>query len=572
MNNPEISKILYEIADILEMQSVQFKPVAYRKAAQSIESMQEDIRDIYKKGGVKALQEIPGVGQHIALKIETLLKTGKLSYYEKLKAEIPKGVMELIDVPGIGPKKAMHLYKKLGIKTVKELENAVKQHKIKGMKGFGEKTEKNIEKGIEIEKKGKERLLLGIALPAANEIKEKLSQLKEVRQIHIAGSLARMKETIGDIDLLASSNQPEKVMDYFTTMPDVSRVLAKGPTKSSVLLKTGLQIDLRIVSEEQYGSALQYFIGSKEHNIALRKIAIEQGYKLSEYGLFNKNNKRIAGRTEQEIYKKLGMQWPEPELRENTGEITAAIKHKLPKIITQADIKGDLHVHSNSTTDAVNTIEEMAEAAKNLGYEYIAVSDHANTPLLHGIKKSEFSKYLKRIDEAQKKVKGIKIIKAMEVNINPDGTLDMPGRILKQLDIVNAGIHTHFNDSKTQNTERLLKVMGNEHITAIVHPACRLFGRRNAMEFDLDKIFEAAKKSNKILEISANFKRLDLSDVNARAAKEFGVKLAISTDAHSVDVLNNMQFGVGTARRAWCEKKDVVNTMSYKELMRFLNK
>lgn len=571
MNNIEISKILYEIADLLDMQSVQFKPMAYRKAAAGIESMQEEIQDIYKKGGVKALQEIPGVGQHIAVKIETMLKTGRLPYYEKLKTDVPKGLMELVDVPGIGPKKAMYFYKKLKIKNIADLEKAVKQHKIKGITGFGEKSEKNIEHGIEIEKAGKERLLLGVALPIANEVKHRLCQLKEVQNIHLAGSLARMKETIGDIDILACSKQPEKVMNYFTTMPDVAKVLAKGSTKSSILLKNSVQIDLRIVSEEQYGSALQYFIGSKDHNIALRKIAIEKGFKLSEYGLF-KNNKLIAGRTEQDIYKKLGMSWPEPELRENHGEIQAAIKHKLPKLITQKDVKGDLHIHTNSTTDAVNSIEEMAEKAKKLGYEYIAVSDHAKMPLLHGITESDFSKYIKRIEDAQKKVSGIKILKAMEVNITHDGAVDMPRKILEQLDLVNSGIHSHFNDSKKQNTERLLKTMSNEYVTTIAHPTCRLFGRRNAMDFDWNKVFDAAKNSNKILEISANSKRIDLNDINARAAKESGVKLAINTDAHAVEQLEFIQFGVGTARRAWCEKKDILNTMNYNELMQFLKK
>lgn len=572
MKNPEIASILYDIADIYEILNVEWKPGAYRRAARGVESLSKDIEQIYKEGGIKAVMEIPGVGPGIGSHIEEYLKTGKIKDYEKLKSKIPKGVSELINIPGMGPKKAMLLNKKLHISSVKQLEAAAKSGKIAKLEGFGKTSADNILKAISLVQKGTERQMLGYAMPVVNNIIEKLKSLKEVQRISPAGSTRRMQETIGDVDILVTSSNPAKVTEFFTKMPNVMQILAKGATKSTVILNTGLQVDVRVLKDDEYGAAMQYFTGNKDHNVKLRQIAINKGYKLSEYGMFNRKTGRkvVSGKTEEEIYKKLGMDLMPPELRENRGEIEAAIKHKLPKLVELKDIKGDFHMHSRNS-DGINTIQEMAEAAHKLGYEYIALSDHSKSEYIaHGMEEKRLKSYFKEIDEANKKMKGkITIFKCSEVDILPNGEMDYSDNILKQFDIVIGSVHSAFKSPEDKMTKRMISAIENEHVDIIGHPTGRLIHRREPYAVNMDKVIKAAVDNNKVLEVNSYPDRTDLKDIYIKAAIEKGVKLAIDTDSHATTHLNFMSFGVAQARRGWAEKKDVVNTMGLKDVKRF---
>jgi len=571
MKNQEIAQIFYNIADILDMKNVAWKPVAYRKAARSLESLSKPIEDIFKEGGIKALEDIPGIGEGLAKKIIQYIQTGKIKEYEKLKKKLPKGLLQLMEIQGIGPKKAQKLYKKLGIKNIKDLEKAAKKHKIKKLKTFKEKTEENILKGIDLFKRKKGRMLLGLALPQAREISSELKKIKGVQRIEFAGSLRRMKETIGDIDILVITKNPKPVMDTFTKMSSVKRVLAKGETKSAVILKTGLQVDVRVLKPLEFGSALQYFTGNKDHNIKLRGIAIKKGFKLSEYGLFSKRGgKRVAGKTEKEIYKKLGMSYIDPELRENSGEIEAAMKGKIPRLITLKDIRGDLHIHTKAS-DGTNTIQEVAEACKKLGYEYICISEHSkSTSIAGGINEKQLEKQIKEIKKWNKKISGIKILTGIEVDILPDGSLDFSDKILKELDVVTASIHKKFKMSKKNMTKRILKAISNDNIDVLGHPTGRMIGKRPAYEFDFDKVFKAAKNTKTALEINCQPVRMDLDGSLVKKAKEFGAKFAICTDSHNLSQLNAIELGIAMARRGWCGKKDVLNTLPLNKFLKSL--
>jgi DNA polymerase (family 10) len=419
MKNLLVAKILNEIADILEMQDVEFKPRAYRKAARTVESLSKPIEEVYEENKLK---ELSAVGESIAEKIAEIIETGTSQYFEELKEQMPADIEALTSIEGMGPKSVKKLYEKLKIKTLDDLARAAEQHEIREIKGFGPKNEKNILEHLELARRGKERILLGFALPIANEIKEQLKKEKTVSQIEVTGSLRRMKETIGDVDILFSSTKPEKTADFFVTMEDVQEVLGKGITKCSVILKNNIRVDLRIVKEKSFGAALMYFTGSKDHNIELRKIAISKSYKLNEYGLFKKD-KQIAGKTEEEVYRKLGMDFIAPELRENQGEIEAAQKHRLPKLIEYDAIKGDLQVHTK-WSDGENTIEEMAEAAKALGYSYICISDHySKMKIAGGLNDKQIRKEMKEIERINEKIEDIEILKGAEVDIKADGTL-----------------------------------------------------------------------------------------------------------------------------------------------------
>ncbi|MDD5133630.1 MAG: DNA polymerase/3'-5' exonuclease PolX [Candidatus Nanoarchaeia archaeon] len=563
MLNLEISRIFYEIADILEIKEVEWKPRAYRNAARSIESLTKDVKEIYKNEGLKGLQEIPGIGEALALKIEEYIKTGKIHEYEKLKSSMPKGFSELMNISGLGPKKIRKLYKELDIKNVSDLQKAIQKRKLENIYGFGEKTEENIFKSIELLKESKKRFLLGIAYPIATLVKEKLQKLKEVNQVEIAGSLRRMQETIGDVDILVTSTNHKKVIETFVKFPEVRRILAKGETRASVILEEDIQCDLRVVNKNQFGSALQYFTGSKDHSIALRKIAIKKGYKLSEYGLF-KGKKVVASRTEKEIYNKLGFPYIEPELRENRGEL---IK-KIPNIISYNEIKGDLHIHTKAT-DGTASILEMANAAKSLGHEYIAITDHSkSSAIVNGLSESQLLKQIEEIKNLNKKIKGIKILSGSEVNILKNGDLDYSDNILKKLDVVLIGIHNGFKMSKQDMTKRILNALDNENANILVHPTGRLLNQRAPYEVDLNKIFKFCSDKNKILEIDSSLDRLDLNDINIKRAIENRVKLVIDTDSHSVKSLNNIKYGIAQARRGWCTSKDIVNTLPLKEFLK----
>ena len=572
MKNQEIAKIFYEIADFLEMEKVAFKPYAYRKAAITLETIEEDVEEIYKKGGIKFLEKIPGVGKSIAEKIAEFLKTGKIRYYQDLKKKTPVDIGELTAVEGLGPKKVKVLYQKLGIKNLKDLKKAAKAHKISLLFGFDEKTEKNILEGIKFLEQSKGRFLLGNILPTVKEIEKKFKSLKEVQKISVAGSVRRKKETIGDVDFLIITKNPSKIMDFFVSLPEVIKIWGKGTTKSSIRLKQGLDIDLRVVSEKSYGSALQYFTGSKEHNIVTRKIAMGRGLKLNEYGVF-KEKKMVAGKTEEEVYKILGMDWIPPELRENQGEIEAALRGKLPKLIELKDIKGDLHCHSK-WDGGRNSILEMAESAREIGYQYLGISDHTKfLKIEHGLNEKQLAQQRKEIDKLNSRFQILnsrfKILQGCEANILNDGSIDIKDEALKKLDYAIAGIHSSFKMSKTKMTERIIQAIKNPYIKIIAHPTGRILKRRDAYQIDMERIFRAAKETDTILEINSFPERLDLNEINIRKAIEMGVKLIINTDSHHRDQMRYMEYGVNQARRGWAEKRDIINTYPLEKLVKF---
>ena len=568
MKNLEVAELLNEIADYLEFANEPFKVRAYRKAALVIEGLSEDIEQVWKEN---RLTDLPGIGEGISKKIDEFLKTGKLKYLAELKKKTPVDMESLGKIEGIGPKTIMKLYKELKVKTVADLEKAAKKGKIQKISGLGPTVEQNILKSIEFARKTSERVPLGFALSSAEEVVIALKKLREVQKVSIAGSTRRMKETIGDIDILATSKAPEKVIDFFTKMPNVADVLAKGPTKSSVRLKEGIQVDLRVLDDNIFGAALLYFTGNKEHNILLRRIAIEKRLKLSEYGLFDsKTNKLIAGRTEEDVYKKLGMDYIEPEMREDEGEIELAQHHMLPKLIGYNDIKGDLQMHTK-WSDGSNTIEDMALAAKKLGYGYICITDHTGKlAIANALDEKRIAEQRKEIGKVNKKIKGITVLQGVEVNITDDGTLDMPDKVLKQLDIVVASIHSGFKNPKEKITRRMINAMENEHVDIIAHPTGRLITKRESYDIDLDVVFDAAKKTNTVMEINSYPERMDLRDAHVRAAVKAGVKLVISTDSHNADQLHFMKLGIGTARRGWATKNDIINTRNLKDMMRMM--
>ena len=573
MINQELAKIFYEIAEYLEMQGVSFKPYAYQKAALTLETLEESAEDIYHKDGLKGLEKIPGVGESIALKMEEYLKTGKIKYYQKLKKQTPVKIDELTAIEGMGPQKIKILYEKLKIKDLKDLEKAAQSHKIAPLFGFGEKTEKNILEGIKFLKRSKGRFLLGEILPIAKEIYQKLENLKEVEKVDMAGSLRRRQETIGDVDFLVISENPKKVMDFFVSLPGVIKVWGKGMTKASVRMSNGFDMDIRVVPKNSYGAALQYFTGSKDHNIVVRKIAMEKGLKLSEYGLF-RGSKMIAGKTEEEIYKALGMNWISPEMRENRGEIEAALKNNLPKIIDYNDIKGDLHCHSN-WDGGENTIIEMADKAVEMGYEYIGISDHTKfLRIENGLDEKQLLEQHEEIDKLNSKFQILNskfhILHGCETNILNDGSVDIKDEVLKKLDFVIAGVHSNFKLSKEKMTARIIKAMKNPNIDIISHPTGRIIKKRDEYQIDFNEILKVAKQTGTILEINAHPVRLDLNDRNIRRAKEMGVKMIINTDAHHRDQMKLMEFGIAQARRGWAEKKDIINTQPVEKLLEYL--
>ncbi|MBU1136986.1 DNA polymerase/3'-5' exonuclease PolX [Patescibacteria group bacterium] len=571
MKNLELSQIFSQMAEFLEMKEDGFRARAYNRVARVLDSLERDAGDIYREGGIKALEEIPSVGQGIAEKIEEYLRTGKIKEYQKLKRESPVDVEALTKVEGIGPKKIKILYKELGIKNLSSLEKAAKAGKIAELKGFGAKSEKNILQAIAFAKADKGRFLLGAILPTVREIISGLAKIAEVGQISVAGSVRRMKETIGDVDILATSSQPDKVMEYFVSLPGIVKIWAKGPTKSSVRFKAGFDCDLRVVKRASFGAALQYFTGNKEHNVLTRRLAIKKRLKLNEYGVYRGKN-RIAGRTEKEVYQAIGLPYLEPELRTNTGEVEAALENKLPKIIGYDDIKGEIHCHTN-WSDGTETIEVMAKVAKKMGYEYLVITDHAGfLKIANGLDEKRLLKQMKEIDKIDKKISGIKILKGCEVDIKADGRLAIKDEILAKLDIVLASVHSSFKMSKADMTKRLLRAIANPNVDIIAHPTGRVIQKREGYSFDFDKIFQAAKENKTALEINAHFNRLDLRDADIRQATGAGVKLIIGADAHNPQGLKMMELGIAQARRGWATKKDILNIRSLSDFIGFFQK
>ena len=577
MTNQEIAKILRETGELYEMEGVLVKPRAYEKAALGVEGLGRAVKDIYKSGGAKALTGITGVGKGIAYHIELLLKKGRFPEYERLKKKIPVNISELSSIEGVGPKMIKVLYQKLKIKNLADLERATKAGKLRYLPRMGEKLEQKILKGIEFKKEGGGRFALGEILPLAREIKERLLKVKGVETVEIAGSLRRRQETIGDLDLLAISENPDAVSDYFTKMHEVAHVYAHGDTKAMVRLNSpaggGIDADLRVVPRESFGAALQYFTGSKDHNIEVRKIAIKKGYKLNEYGLY-RGKKIIAARSEEEIYEKLGMATPPPEIRLNDGEIEAALKDKLPKLIGYGELRGDLQVQTD-WTDGANSIEEMVREAEKLGHEYIAITDHTKSlAMTGGADEKKLLKQMAEIDKINHKLKiencKLKILKGAEVNILKDGSLDIKNEVLAKLDVVGAAVHSLFNLSKAEQTKRIVKAMANPHLDILFHPTGRIINRRKPYEVDMETIIKTAKRTGTILEIDAHPWRLDLKDEHIKMAREAGVKMVIDTDAHSVGELHYLEYGIAQARRAWAEKKDIINTKPLKEFLSML--
>ncbi len=579
MINWEIARIFYKISQYLEMEEAPFKPQAYEKAALNLETLSEDVKDIYKRQGLNGLKEIPGIGQSMAEKIVEYIKTGKIKEHQKLRKKMPVNIEELTAVEGIGPKMVRDLYKHLKIKNLKDLEKAARAGKIRGLPHFGLKTEQNILQGIEFLKRSKGRFLLGEILPKVYEIIDELKNLKEVKQISEAGSVRRRKETIGDVDILITAANPKKVIEYFVCLPGAVKIWGKGSTKASIRLKEGFDVDLRVLPEKQFGSALQYFTGSKEHNIALRKIAINKGLKLSEYGLFMaagqpKGKKMIAGRNEKDIYKALGMSYLEPELRENKGEIELAIFKKLPDIIGYSDILGDLHVHSD-WDGGENSILEMAEAAMSIGYQYVGISDHTKfLRIENGLDERQLAEQRKEISRLNSKFEILnskfRIFHGCEANIMPDGSIDIKDEILSKLDYVIAGVHHQMKMSKEKMTKRIIKAINNPNVDIISHPTGRVLKRRDEYEADFNEILKAAKEAGTILEINAHPNRLDLSDFHIRKAKELGVKMVVNTDAHRKEQLKFMEYGISQARRGWAGGKDIINCWPAGKMKSFL--
>lgn len=569
MDNKDVCNLLDEIGDMLDVQGeMPFKVQAYHNAANSIRSLIEDVNHIYHEG---RLQEISGIGKGISEKIGELLETGRMTYYEELKESVPPSLLELIQIPGVGPKKAKQVYDELNVTTIEELHDAIQAHRLRDLKGMSARTEENILKGIERLRKYRERILLYEAYPISQRIVTQLEEQPEVKKADTAGSLKRMKETIGDIDLLVASKSPSKVMDYFCSLPEVVRILAKGETKSSVLVKAGLQVDLRVVEPAQYGSALQYFVGSKEHSIHLRDIAKKKDLKINEYGIFDvKTGKRLGGEKEQDIYKKLGMDWIPYVLRENKGEIKAAQNHKLPNLIELKDIKGDLHVHS-SWTDGLNRIEDIATVAQSLGYSYVAICDHAEKlKIAGGLRKDQLKKRAAEIGKLNEKLKGFTVLSGIELNIDNEGKVDYDEKTLAEFDVVVASIHSGFGQDKEQITLRTTKAMKSPHVDIIAHPTGRLLGKRDPYQIDLEKVFEIAAETDTFLELNSFPDRLDLKDDHLREAKKQGVKFAISTDAHIAKQMSYIMYGVATAQRGWIGKEDVINTYPLKSLRKLL--
>jgi DNA polymerase (family 10) len=569
LKNLELSRIFEQIAKILKIKGENpFKIRAYEKITLVLENLPLDIETIYQQGGVS---NIPGVGAGIAKKIEEFLTTGKLEYYEKLKETIPTGVIELLDIPEVGPKTAKLLYEQLEIDNIDKLEKAVREHQIKDLPGMGEKSETNILRGIELYKRRKERFLLGRALPLAEEMVESLSQLKETNKISFAGSLRRKKETIGDIDILVTSQNPEKIMRTFISLPQVREILAEGPTKSSIITNDDLHIDVRVVEPISFGAALQYFTGSKAHNIKLRELALKRNLKINEYGVFEvESGNRIAGEKEEEVYQALNLPFIPPELREDRGEIEAAQENKLPQLIGYSQIKGDLHLHTK-WSDGAHTIKQMAEAAKKIGYKYIAITDHSQSlKFAGGLIEERLREQVEEIQKLNQELKDFTILSGIEVDIKSDGSLDFSDEILSKLDVVIAAIHSGFKQESKIITERIIKAMQNRFVNIIAHPTGRLIGYRESYQVDINEMMEVAAKTGTILEINSYPERLDLNDIYCRMAKEKGVQLAIETDAHSIEGLTFMDLGVAVARRGWLEEKEVINTLPLDKLLKRL--
>jgi DNA polymerase (family 10) len=565
MKNQQIATIFNEIAELLELKGGNsFRIRAYRRAAQNLDGLAQDVAMLT----ADELMDIPGIGKDLAGKVREYVETGAIAKHEELKKDIPAGVLELLRVPGLGPKKAKLFYDRLKITSAEALKAAITEGRLAGLSGIQKKTEENILRGIAALKKGSERTPLGRALPLAEEIVRRLKNAAPVGRIEVAGSIRRRRETVRDIDILVTSARPQEVMEVFVHLPHVNRVLAHGETKSSMVTDEGIQVDLRVVDEDSFGAALQYFTGSKEHNIRLREMAVKAGLKINEYGVFKGvAGKKIGGKTEEDIYRALGLAWVPPELREDRGEIDLARENRLPDLVTLDDIKGDLHVHTK-WSDGSHDLGTIIDAARKQGYSYIAITDHTKgLGVAHGLDAKRLAEQGREIDAANRRLSGFRVLKGTEIDIRADGRLDLPERALSSLDIVVASIHSGFNQPREQMTKRLLAAIRNPRVSIIAHPTGRLLGEREPYAVDMAAVLREAARCGVAMEVNAYPLRLDLNDIHVRMAKDLGVPLVISTDTHVMTQLDQMAYGVAVARRGWAERGDVLNTLPVEKLL-----
>jgi DNA polymerase (family 10) len=568
-SNDEIEAVLQEFADLLTITGGDaFKARAYERAARAVGGHAGEV------GGLDAtaLQKIPGVGKSIAEKIAEYNRTGTIQRLEEQRAKIPAGVRELVDIPTLGPKKALTLYRELGVASVDELVDAIEAGRLDGVAGFGPKTVENILHGVQIMRQSGGRVLLDAATAVADEIVGALAQVPGCVRCAHAGSLRRFRETVGDIDVLAASDDPEPLMRALTQLPDTAEVIARGEKKTSIRSSSGLQVDLRVVPPAAWGAALQYFTGSKAHNVEVRKIAVRAGLKLSEYGLFDaKSDKLIASETEEELYARLGLAWVAPPLREDRGEIEAARDGGLPDLVTGEDIRGDLHTHTN-LTDGVASLEEMVKAAAGRGYAYYAITDHAPNLVMQRMSDEKILAQREEVRRLDRKHGRMALLHGTELNIDPDGGVDWPAGFLAGFDLCVASVHSHFNQPRAQMTRRLVRACENPHVHIIGHPTTRLLGKRSGVDADWDEVYRAAARTGTALEVNCSPHRLDLRDEDILAARRFGVKFALDSDAHATTQLDYMQYGVGTAQRGWATSDEVINTWPLRRLRAFLKK
>jgi DNA polymerase (family X) len=567
--NDAVEAVLLEYADLLSILSDDpFKPRAYEKAARAVGGYSGDLAEM----DLKAILAIPSVGKSIGEKIHEFLERGSIATLDELRAQIPPGVREMIAVPGLGPKKAMILYRDLGIAGIQDLQTAVEAGRLADLKGFGARTEENIRRGLERLRQQGGRALSSAAMDLAEHFLERLPDLVPLQRIEYAGSLRRMAETIGDLDLLVASEDPVAVMDAFTSVGTVERVLAKGETKSSVITRGGLQVDLRVVPLEAWGAAMIYFTGSKAHNIRIREMAVRKGLKLNEYGLFRaKSGRLVVARTEEEVYGKLGLPWIPPTLREDRGEVEAALAGTLPDVITRKQIRGDLHTHTK-LTDGLATLEQMLDTASGFGYAYYAVTDHAPNLFMQRMTDEKMLAQREELRALQGQYPKMTLLHGTELNIDPDGAVDWGAEFLEGFDVCVASIHSHFGQPKDEMTRRLIRAMENPHVHVIGHPTTRKINQRGPIELDLDEVFKAAARTGTALEVNAYPDRLDLKDEHVLWAKRYGVKFSVDTDSHATTHLDLMRYGVATAQRGWLTKDDVINTWPLGKLRAFLRK
>lgn len=570
VHNASIAEILRRVADLLEIEGANpFRIRAYRRAALTVEDLPQSAAKMVAEG--KTLVGLPGIGKDLAEKITEIVNTGRLEALAEIEARTPTTLAALTTVPGLGPKRVHQLHKTLGIKTFRDLERAARAHKIRKLRGFTAKTEEKILAEIKRSKKREQRFKIATAEDFAKTLCAYLEADPGIGRVVVAGSYRRRKETVGDLDILVTCAKGQAAVNRFNDYDEVAKVVAKGSTRATVLLRSGIQVDLRVVPEKSYGAALHYFTGSKTHNIAIRKLGMARGLKINEYGIF-RDGKRVGGGTEEEVFAAVKLPYIEPELREDRGEIQAAAAGELPKLISVKDIRGDLHVHTNAS-DGKSSLREMVEAAKARGYAYVAITDHSkHATVARGLDARRLSKQLDEIDRLNEEVSGIHILKSSEVDILADGKLDLSDKMLARLDVVVAAVHYKFELDAQKQNERILRAMDNKYLSILAHPTGRLLGERPAYPLDIERVIEGAKDRGVALELNSHPARLDLDDVHCRLCKKMGVKMVISTDAHSTFGLDTIRFGVGQARRAWLERKDVLNTRTWANLKKAITR